>query len=194
MCFSVLLDKMLLYDIIIAMDKNICIVTADSVSQFRLPRYSEIPNVGLYLEQTTKYINGYLMPIGFEITGSMIRNYVKMGLVNNPIGKQYYTDQIAHLIAITVLKNVISLENIAKFFDYQQKVYSDPVAYDYLCNELENIICYQFGLKDSIDKIGSTVSAEKKMLRSAIIAVSHITYLNSCFLKLSSQNDDTDNS
>lgn len=171
------------------MDKIINFVSADSVSSFRLPRYSEIPDVGLYLEQTTKYINGFLMPIGFEITGSMIRNYVKMGLVNNPEHKQYYADQIAHLIVIAVLKNVISLENISTLFVTQQKVYTDQVAYDYFCMELENMLCYQFGVKDSVDRIGSTVSAVKKMLRSAIIAISHITYLNACFSKLSAEKD-----
>ena len=29
---------------------------AESFKDFRLPRYQEIPTVGLYLEQTTKYI------------------------------------------------------------------------------------------------------------------------------------------
>ena len=28
-----------------------------AIRSFRLPRYEEIPNVGLYLEQTTKYIS-----------------------------------------------------------------------------------------------------------------------------------------
>ena len=97
-------------------------VSVESVSGFRLPRFNEIPDVGLYLEQTTKYINTYLEPIGFEITSSMIRNYVKMGLVKNPEQKQYFVDHIGHLIAITVLKNVISLENISVLFVNQQKV------------------------------------------------------------------------
>ena len=34
-----------------------------SVQGFRLPRYQEIPDVGLYLEQATKYICRYLSPI-----------------------------------------------------------------------------------------------------------------------------------
>lgn len=163
------------------MENNKNIVSVDSVSEFRLPRFSEIPNVGLYLEQTTKYINSYLSLIGFDITSSMIRNYVKMGLVKNPEHKQYYANHIGYLIAITVLKNVISLENISTLFSMQRKVYTDCEAYDYFCLELENMISFQFGLKDSVDKIGNSFSVEKKMLRSAIIAVSHIIYLKSCF-------------
>ena len=37
---------------------------ADSLRDFRLPRYNEIPTVGLYLEQATKYIGEYLEPLG----------------------------------------------------------------------------------------------------------------------------------
>lgn len=160
------------------------IVTLKGVSGFRLPRYSEIPDVGLYLEQTTKYINSFLEPIGFEITSAMIKNYVKKGLLKNPEKKQYYADHIAHLIAVSVLKNVIPLENIAMLFQYQQKVYTDEIAYDYLCKKLESMLYYQFGIKDSVDKIGTTNSIEKNMLKSAIIAVSHIIYLKSCFSQI----------
>ena len=35
-----------------------------SIADFRLPRYNEIPNVGLYLEQATKYVCEYLEPLG----------------------------------------------------------------------------------------------------------------------------------
>lgn len=161
------------------------IVTLKGVSEFRLPRYSEIPDVGLYLEQTTKYVNSFLEPIGFEITSAMIKNYVKKGLLKNPEQKQYYADHIAHLIAVSVLKNVISLENISMLFQYQQKVYTDKIAYDYFCSKLESMLFYQFGIKDNVDKIGSTNSIEKNTLRSAIVAVSHIIYLKFCFSKMS---------
>ena len=56
---------------------------AESVRHFRLPRYEEIPNVGLYLEQVTKYISEYLDPIQEgALTASMISNYVKKHLID----------------------------------------------------------------------------------------------------------------
>ncbi len=167
------------------MENEIKKLLADSMQAFQLPKYAQLPDVGLYLEQTTQYINNYLAPLGcIEITSSMISNYVKKGLIANPVKKQYYADQIAHLIAITILKNVLSLENINTLFLMQQETYSNEVAYDYLCMELENILFYQFGLKESVEQIGNTFSNEKQMLRSAIIAVSHIIYLNHCFKML----------
>ena len=78
---------------------------AASVRDFCLPRYNEIPNVGLYLEQTTKYICEYLAPLGeFSLTSSMISNYVKKGLIANPVKKQYSREQIAYLFFIAVAK------------------------------------------------------------------------------------------
>lgn len=163
---------------------------ADSMRTFQLPRYEQLPDVGLYLEQTTQYINNYLAPLGcIEITGSMISNYVKKGLVANPVKKQYYADQIAHLISIILLKNVLSLENINALFLRQQETYSVEAAYNYFCMELENILYFQFGLKDSVEQIGRSYSIEKQMLRSAIIAVSHIIYLNYCFDALAEEKD-----
>lgn len=162
---------------------------ADSVSTFHLPRYSELPDMGLYLEQVTTYLNQIFAPLGcIELTGSMIRNYVKKGLIANPVQKRYYADQLAHLIAIALLKNVLPLENIQTLFLHQRAVYSSQVAYDYLGMELENMLFIIFGLKDTVDEIGTTSSVEKEMLRSAIIALSNIIYLNACFQLLSDKN------
>lgn len=152
------------------------------INEFHMPRYREIPNVGLYLEQTAKYINGFLAPLGCQkITSSMISNYVKKGYIASPVKKQYYAEQIAYLFFLTTAKNVLSMENIGRLFEMQKKSYASEIAYDYFCQELENMLHYTFGLKDKIDKVGTTASEEKKMLRSTIIAMAHIIYLRYCF-------------
>ena len=61
------------------------------------------------------------------------------------------------------------------------------MAYDYFCEELENILYYRFGLKEAVETVGVTSSLEKEMLRSAVTAVSHIVYLNRCFHVLEKQ-------
>ncbi len=170
------------------MKKQMIDAIASSMCGFRLPRYQEIPDVGLYLEQTTKYINQCIHILGFEdVTGSMIRNYVKQGFITNPVKKQYSANQIAHLIALVLLKQVISLENVHALFQIQcnNNNYPDDVAYNYFCDELENILYFRFGLKDASSEVGVTVSLEKEMLQSALTAVSHIVYLNRCFHALS---------
>ena len=157
---------------------------------FRLPRYHEIPDVGLYLEQTTKYINQCIGALGFEsVTGSMIRNYVKQDLITNPVKKQYSANQIAHLIALVLLKQVTPLEHVSDLFRLMNEVgrYTPQVAYDYFCEELENLLYYRFGLKDAVEDIGVTKSLVKEMMRSAVTAVSQVVYLNRCFEVLSAQ-------
>ena len=178
-----------------SMDMNTTIkdAIAGSIRGFRLPRYREIPDVGLYLEQATKYINQTISPLGFgTFTGSMVRNYVKQGLVSNPVHKQYSANQIAHLMVVAILKQVTPLEHVNQLFCRQKNVYTDQIAYDYFCEELENILFHRFGLKETFDDVGVTDSLEKEMLRSAIIAVSHIVYLNTCLVttaKFSEQQD-----
>ena len=84
-----------------------------TIKTFHLPRYDEIPNVGFYLEQTAEYINQCLEPLqDVTITSSMISNYVKKGLVANPVKKQYGREQIACLFFIAMGKSVLSLEDL----------------------------------------------------------------------------------
>ena len=151
------------------------------IQGFHLPRYQDLPNMGLYLEQTTKYINHFLAPLGcIEITSSMISNYVKKGLIPSPVKKQYYADQIAYLFFISIAKQVLSMENIIALSERQRKTYSIPVAYDYFCLELENMLYYIFGLTDSVKEVGVTNTHEKTMLRSLIVAAAQIIYLDRC--------------
>ena len=155
-----------------------------AIENFRLPRYREIPDVGLYLDQTVKYVNRYLAPLGcMEITSSMVSNYVKQGYISNPVRKQYDADQIAYLFFISVAKSVLSMENIGRLFDMQKAAYTAEIAYDYFCMELENMLQYTFGLKDALQEVGTPEdrSEAKIMLRSTIIAVTQIIYLSNRF-------------
>ena len=158
---------------------------AATVNGFRLPRYGEIPNVGLYLEQVAKYICDCVAPLGdVTITGSMISNYVKRGLVDNPVKKQYGRGQIACLIYIAVAKNVLSLDDIDLLMRMQRRTYELQVAYDYFCAEFENLLYYVFGLKSAPDTVGTEATDEKIMLRNTIITVAHKIYLDMCFRAL----------
>ena len=89
-----------------------------SIQGFHMPRYQDIPNMGLYLEQTTKYLNHFLAPLGcMEVTSSMVSNYVKKGLIPSPVKKQYGADQIAYLffIAVAFIRHV-QLDDMATPF------------------------------------------------------------------------------
>jgi len=160
------------------------------MKDFRLPRYHEIPNVGLYLEQVTKYISECLSPLSQDaITGSMISNYVKRGLIDNPVKKQYDREKIAYLIYISVVKTVLSMEDIKLMLKIQKSTYESHVAYDYFCTELENVMGSIFLRKNNLDSVSEDSPDEKVMLRNTIITVAHKIYLDKLFKTLSSQNE-----
>ncbi len=163
---------------------------AASIQDFRLPRYNEIPNVGLYLEQATKYVCEYLAPLGeFSLTPSMISNYVKKGLVANPVKKQYGREQIAYLFFIAVAKSVLSLDALTDFIKLQQKTYDLPKAYDYFCEEFENLLQFTFELKDTMEVSGEDNTDEKRMLFTCISAAVLKVYLEKCLEAVGKENE-----
>ena len=156
-----------------------------SVSSLRLPSFEEIPSVGLFLDQTAKYISEFLRPLALpDLTGSMISNYVKKGLISNPVKKQYSREQVAYLIFIAVSKSVLSLEELQKLMALQKQTYPAERAYAYFCEELENIVFYVFGNKEKLDAVGTDDTDEKMLLRNTIIAVAHKAYLSKCLERL----------
>ena len=154
-------------------------IIAASIQNFHLPAYEAIPDVGLYLEQTVRYAAHYLSPLpGLSITASMVGNYVKKGLIANPVKKLYHREQIAYILFIAVAKTVLSLEDIQLMIRVQQRTYEAKTAYEYFCREFENILQVVFGLKDHLDAVGEKNSDERTLLRNTIIAIAHKIYLD----------------
>ena len=154
----------------------------EALRTLHLPRFDELPDSGLFLEQASRYIESYLAPLpDVTLTGSMISNYVKKHLIDKPVKKQYSRVQIAQLLFIAVAKRVLTLEEIQLIFSVQQRTYDIAVAYDYFCDEFENVLQYVFGLKPELAQIGHDCTYEKRMLRNIIIATAHRIYLTDCF-------------
>ena len=155
---------------------------SERLGAFRLPRYREIPDVGLYLDQTVKYINRSLAPLGCaEMTTSMVSNYVKQGYVRNPVKKQYDADQIARLLIIALIKNVLPMEHIGKLFQWQEAHFTLETGYDLFCAEMDAQIRHLWrGAVLSVHGKGEDLS----LLRSVVAACANVLYLNSRFDRL----------
>ena len=120
---------------------------AASAAGFTLPRYAQLPGMGLYLDQTVQYVNSHFRTFsGVELTGSMVSNYVKKGLITHPVRKKYTRDQIGYLMYIVVVKNVLSMENIQFLFSIQKERFDAGAAYNFFCDELEAAIGSVFGI------------------------------------------------
>ena len=154
---------------------------AEALKDFRLPRYNEIPTVGLYLDQATKYVGEYLSPLGdYTLTPSMISNYVKKGLIANPVKKQYGREQIAYLFFIAVAKSVLSLDALVGFIKIQQCSYTLPKAYDYFCDQLESLLKFTFEITETLEMYGEDNTDEKRLLFTCMVAAVQKVYLEKC--------------
>ena len=152
---------------------------------FSLPRYHELPAVGLYLDQTVQLVNNCFRGFpGVELTPSMVSNYVKKGVISHPVKKKYSRDQLASLIYIVLSKNVLSLENIQTLFRMQQAHCTAAQAYDAFCDEVENCLPYIFGARSTIRSLGPDADDETLLLRSTIVAAVNKMYLDCSFVAM----------
>lgn len=84
----------------------------EELESFTLPAWNEIPDVGLYLDQVSKYINSYLGDYDMGVTPSMISNYVKLKIISREGRKIYSRERIAALIFVAVTKTILSMDQI----------------------------------------------------------------------------------
>ena len=105
---------------------------------FSYPKWEEIPNIDLYLDQVLLYVNQVCEPISSEsdkgLTASMVNNYVKHGYLTKPDKKKYQRQQIARLIAITTLKSVFSIQDIAQTLNTLQTETNSEQLYNAFVN------------------------------------------------------------
>ena len=103
-------------------------------SNFSYPKWEDIPNIDLYLDQVLLYVNQVCAPISPDkekgLTASMVNNYVKHGYLTKPDKKKYQRKQIARLIAITTLKSVFSIQEIAQTLNSLQTQASSDQLYN----------------------------------------------------------------
>lgn len=148
------------------------------IDQFHLPRYRELTDVGLYLEQTVRLLNSFLAPLGEgELTASMVSNYVKQKLLPRPEKKLYYASHLARLAFIDVAKTVAALDDI-RLLLLQAEKYELATAYDYFCQAFEDALFASFGFKEAAPEQAAT--ADQILLQQLIRAAVDKIYLDHC--------------
>lgn len=83
-----------------------------------IPYWHELPDLDLYLDQVLLYVNQVVNSQESleqkKLTAAMVNNYVKHKQIEKPIKKKYQKQQVARLIALTILKNVFSIQEISQ--------------------------------------------------------------------------------
>ena len=158
---------------------------AKKIANYHLPRFNELIGIDLFMNQIIKVLDDYLSPFslpgdGSVLTPSMINNYVFKHFIGPPKNKKYDKIQLIYLLIIALLKQVISIKEISLILEFQIKQYSDEVAYNYFCEELEKALKTTFEVRD-FSVIESSqpqkVTPLTKTVRSAVISFANKVYV-----------------
>ena len=156
-----------------------------SFEEFHVPRWNELPNVDLYLDQVVNYINDSLTKyILFDegekkdnqiLTKSMINNYVKNNLIDAPVRKLYSKVQLAKLFVICVLKQVYSMQEIDTLIKLALEFSTLERAYDRFGELFEEALVCTYTKRDFIDK--NVGNDNIYLLKSVLVSCSYKIYV-----------------
>ena len=115
------------------------------LEHLHLPRWNELPELDLYMDQVVTLIERYLGLFFADkqekmLTKSMVNNYVKLQLIPAPVKKQYSRRHVALLIAITILKQIVTIKEVKEGINNLARVHGEKWAYNYFCEEMENAL------------------------------------------------------
>lgn len=118
----------------------------EALLSVHLPRWEELPELDLYMDQVITLVDQYLSPIIIQpeknarLTPSMVNNYVKKEMIPPPVKKRYNRKHVAFLIAITLLKQVLTISEIKNGILFQGKAIGIRNAYNDYCEIQEKAI------------------------------------------------------
>lgn len=159
------------------------------IKDFHLPRWDELPNIDLYIDQLVslleEYLSGYIKNDNEKdekiITKTMINNYVKQNIIKPPINKKYNKEHVASLFVVFVLKQVYSINDIKKLICLAMKTSPIELAYNRFCSELEKAIHIVFDEKNYAKD--TNLSEEQYILRNVVESFANKLYVQRVYLK-----------
>ena len=149
----------------------------DAMSNFHCPRWNELPDIELYMDQVVNIMDRHLNCFAQEgskiITSTMINNYVKQKIVKPPKNKKYDRVHLAYLIPVCILKQVIGIPELCDGIALILQHREIPEAYDIFCELLEQALNNVFSNKPPLP-CSKEDTFELRILKSVI----------SCFVTL----------
>lgn len=152
--------------------------------KIHIPRWNELPNVDLYLDQVVTLLNTSLSSFLFLnaekednqiLTKTMINNYVKNKLIEAPSKKKYSKNQLAKLFVICVLKQVYSMVDISQLIHIALESTNIEIAYNSFCNEFEEALLSTYKKDDF--SINTNTADNKYLLKSVLLSCTYKIYV-----------------
>ena len=172
----------------------------EDIEKFHIPRWEELPEIDLYLDQVVSFIDKYLLYyINNDIsqkderkeqnvlTKTMINNYVKQKIMDAPIKKKYNRNNIAYLFVICILKQVYSINEIDKLIKFTLETTPVEFAYNRFCDLLENSIKSTFFDKKFVYEKSSNENSY--VLLNVVQTIASKLYVEKMYLENQSKDD-----
>ena len=160
-------------------------IEQEIISKIHIPRWNELPEIDLYLDQVVNYIEKYLGQYNANkedkiITKTMINNYVKLGIMPAPTKKKYSKEHMAYLIVICILKQVYSISDIGKLISLTIQHFELSKAYNRFCANLEVSLKNVFTRKEFPNT--EKMTEEQYLLKNVVQSVADKLYVEITFL------------
>lgn len=142
-------------------EKNMINSILDSISGIDYIKPEDIPNIDLYMDQVTTFMEEQLAstkryPDDKILTKTMINNYAKNKLLPPPEKKRYSREHVLMLIFIYYFKNILSINDIQTLLT--------PFAEKYFKSDSDKDITYIYNEVFSMEK-GQIESLKKDILK-----------------------------
>lgn len=153
--------------------------------EYDLPDWDDIPDIGLYMDQAISLLDGYFDYLAPDIKGTplatkaMINNYVQAGVMPPSVKKRYYRVHLVHLIIICLLKQSLSIPEIAHALPadmpeerlhgiYDRFVSLRRSSAKYFCSEVKDAVAALRG-EERLDGYPEIDNVDDLILVSAIV-------------------------
>ena len=104
--------------------------------------WENLPDIPLYMDQVLALMGRQTIHFGDEdaLTAAMINNYIKDGVAPRAEGKRYNATHLVYLTMICVLKQVLSVKDVALLTRQGMAEGSVQENYDRFCAELSSAL------------------------------------------------------
>ena len=115
----------------------------------RPAHWNELPDIALYMDQVISYLPRQRIHFNDKenMTSAMVNNYIKDGLLPRADGKRYSRTHLGYLTAISALKQVLSVKEMAALIQDGEEGVEVTRLYEVFQEELDG------ALKDTAARI-----------------------------------------
>ncbi|MDO5734677.1 MAG: DUF1836 domain-containing protein [Eubacteriales bacterium] len=112
------------------------------ITEYQLPPWNKLPK-DIRSREFQDFIQdelGWLFPEEKLLTGYMLQNYLKWGVLLDLEGRKYSREHVAWTLTITLLKRVIALDEIKEGIILQKKLMSEKQCYEVFRQEFHRAL------------------------------------------------------